>query len=125
MAANNPYQSPSESGYVAPQSPEQPKIARNIRAICVLYIVFGGLAILGGIGGLVANQGKMPWFAPYTILALGLCGVISAVGVLRRRRWGLLFCQVMSAIYLLSFPIGTILGGYFLFNIGKLKSEFR
>ncbi len=85
--------------------PAQTRIARNIRAICILYIVFGGITVLGGIGLFFDDTGETPQVVPYLFVALGLCGVISAVGVLRRKTWGVPFCQLMSGLYLLSFPI--------------------
>jgi hypothetical protein len=123
----NPYESPREAGVVDPIiSPEKTKIARNIRAICFLYIVFGGLAVLGGIGMIADPQGTgVPRFVACLIAIVGCAGIVSAIGVLRRRSWGIVVCQIVSALYLLSFPIGTILGAYFLLNIGKVKEQFN
>lgn len=123
MSTFNPYQSPSEMADAPRRSPEQARIARNIRAICILYILFGSIAVLGGIS--MAFDKTMSPVVPLLAFALGLGGVVSAIGVLRRQTWGVLFCQIVSALYLLSFPIGTILGAYFLLNIGKVKNDFR
>ena len=125
MSEINPYQSPSAATATPERSPQQKRIARNIRAICILYIVFGSLAVLGGVGMLFDDSGEIPKWVACLVSGLGLCGVISAVGVLRRRTWGVPFCQVVSGIYLLSFPIGTILGAYFLLNIRKVKDDFH
>ncbi len=124
MTTINPYQSPAEVPSIPQHTPEQTRIIRNIRAICILYILFGSIAVLAGIGMLSDGNGVPPAIA-CLVFAMGLAGIISAIGVLRRRTWGVLFCQIVSALYLLSFPVGTILGGYFLLNIGKVKDDFR
>lgn len=125
MSSENPYQSPAEVPVEARPSPEQTRLARNIRAICILYAVFGSVAVLAGIGLFFDDTGAVPRVVPCIVLPLGLGGLVSAVGVLRKRAWGVPLCRVMSALYLLSFPIGTILGAYFLLNIGKVKDMFR
>ncbi|MBI3469689.1 MAG: hypothetical protein HY000_42365 [Planctomycetes bacterium] len=122
MSDVNPYQSPASMAG-AERSPDQVRIARNIRAICILYVIFGFFATLGGAVMLFDDQ-VSPLAAGLVLLA-GLGGLISAIGVLRRRKWGIPFCQLMSGLYLLSFPIGTILGAYFLLNIRKVKDDFR
>ena len=124
MSTINPYQSPSAPTATPERSPQQKRIARNIRAICILYIVFGSIAVLGGFGMFFDDTGDIPKYAACLVFLLGLCGIISAVGVLRRKTWGIPICQVVSGVYLLSFPIGTILGAYFLLNIRKVKEDF-
>jgi len=135
MAEDNPYQSPrAVDGEYADVSAvaEDPaiaakraRIARNIRAICLLYLLFGTIAVLAGIGLLFdQSQPQASPFLAWGILVGGCAGVVSAIGVLRKRSWGILVCQIVSAVYLLSFPIGTILGAYFLLNIGKVRSDF-
>ena len=127
MSKINPYQSPNEESTVTDSaSLKKPRIARNIRAICVLYVIFGFLAVLGGIGILLDSKGT--GVAPvvgWAVLLGGSVGLVSAIGVIRKKSWGIPVCQIVSALYLLGFPIGTFLGGYFLFNIGKVKSEFQ
>jgi len=125
MSTINPYQSPSGMDGARQRSPGQARVARNIRAICILYIVFGSIAVLAGIGMLFDDTGDIPRVVACLVASLGLCGVISAVGVLRRKAWGVPFCQIVSGLYLLSFPIGTILGAYYLLNIGKVRDDFR
>ena len=125
MSEINPYQSPKEPAIVSERSPSLNRVARNIRAICILYIVLGSLFALGAFAMLIVDNAGVPGPFESLVLVLALCGVVSAVGVLRRSRWGIPFCQLVSALYLLNFPIGTILGAYFLINIGKVKDAFR
>lgn len=125
MSDMNPYQSPSSVATVPEWSPEQLRIGRNIRAICILYMILGSIAVLAGAGLLLERSGEVSPPVALLVAALGLAGVVSAAGVLGRRAWGIPFCQIVSGLYLLSFPIGTILGGYFLLNIGKVRTDFQ
>jgi len=132
----NPYQSPLHAGVptdvplpaeLAPVSPQLARVARNIRAICVLYMIFGVVVLTAGVVTLLADREthEIPAPAAIILVAAGAAGVISSFGVLRKRKWGILVCQVVSALYLMNFPVGTILGGYFLLNIGKVKDQFQ
>jgi len=129
MASTNPYQSPQGAGTPesSPEVKKRAQIARSIRAICILYTVFGTLAFLGGLGLLFgspeAPDAPPKWFG-WLLLIGGAAGAISAVGVLWKKSWGVPVCAIVSAVYLLSFPVGTILGGYFLFNIWKVRDQF-
>lgn len=126
MSTDNPYKSPTAvTAASAERSPDHQKIVRNIRAICSLYVLLGLVAILASIALFSSASGEIPSWAAGLVFVLGLGGVISAVGVLRRKAWGVPFCQVVSAFYLLNFPIGTVLGGYFLLNIRKVRDDFR
>jgi len=127
MSESNPYKSPNDVTTVTvTSSPETLRIVRNIRAICILYVVFGAIAVLGGIGMLSdPKDTKVSPSVAWAVVLGGSAGLISAIGVLRKSTWGIPVCQIVSALYLLGFPIGTILGGYFLLNIGKVKSECR
>jgi tellurite resistance protein TehA-like permease len=103
------------------------RIVRSIRAICILYVVFGALTVLAAVGALLGHGGPDPPPAAlaWIFLVLGSASAVSAIGVLRKRAWGIPMCRIISAFYLLSFPFGTIFGGYLLLNIGKVKSQFR
>jgi hypothetical protein len=124
MADTAPDNQPIEPSPVSKDSPGRRRIARNIRAICVLYIVFGGIVAMGGIGVLFDESGDVPNYVSGILFGLGLGGVLSAIGVLRRKTWGIPFCVVISVFYLLGFPLGTLLAAYFLINIGRVKSDF-
>jgi uncharacterized membrane protein HdeD (DUF308 family) len=127
MSHINPYEAPKTTSTVpTPLSPEESRVARNIRAICILYVVFGAIAILGGIGMVSDPKGmEVPPAVGWAVLVGGAIGLISAIGVLRKSPWGVPVCQIVSAVYLFGFPIGTILGGYFLLHIGQVKRAFR
>lgn len=127
MPTDDRHQLPSEVPAASQQSPKQVRIARNIRAICLLYLIFGSIFTLVGIGAIFSGDtgDSMPRVVPYVLFLCGLGGVLSAIGVLKRRKWGVPLCLAMSGLYLLVIPIGTILGGYFLLNIDSVKQQFR
>ncbi|HUT95053.1 MAG TPA: hypothetical protein VMY37_36700 [Thermoguttaceae bacterium] len=114
MTEVNPYQSPQavDDEYADVSVAEDPAIAakrartvRSIRAICLLYVLFGTIAVLAGIALLVDNS--QPQASPvlgWVLLVGGCAGIISAIGVVRKRSWGIPVCQIVSAVYLLNFP---------------------
>ena len=89
MSDPNPYQSPSAPATVPERSPEQLRIRRSIRAICILYMVFGSIAVLAGLGLLLEGADGVSPLVALLVAGLGLAGVVSAAGVLGRRAWGI------------------------------------
>jgi hypothetical protein len=109
-------------------------MAGHVKLLGILHIVFGGLALLaglaifalfGGIAGLVgmAGSGGDSWIAVpilgvigtfvFGLMAvLGLPGLIAGFGLLSFRPWARILTIVLSALELLNFPFGTILGVY-------------
>jgi len=126
----NPYESPpgASSLVLSAEAKKNAEIARNIRAICILYTVFGVLFSLAGLGLLLGSGDSPhppPRFIVWIFLLGGSVGATSAIGVVRKKAWGIPVCAIISAFYLCAFPIGTILGGYFLLNIWKVKKQFQ
>jgi len=111
-------------------SPEDYKNYRNVRAAAVLFVVFGGIIVLGGIG--MATQQKpdpqrdIPPAAAIGMSIVGLAGVVGGIAALRgNRRWAKL-AYVMAVPYLLGFPIGTIMSYIMLSGLSKyLDSKER
>ena len=126
MTTDDPQQSLSNVPAESQRPQQHARIARNIRAICILYVTFGCIvAPVGAVGLFSAEEDGMSVAVASLFLLSGLAGVLSATGVLRRRKWGIPFCQIMSVLYLLVIPIGTILGGYFLLKIDNVRDQFR
>jgi len=46
------------------------------------------------------------------MFVVSVAGIVAAVGVLGRRRWGRVLMLVISFFNLLRVPLGTLLGGY-------------
>lgn len=119
----------------------------HIRILAYLHIVFGSLGIVGavivlfvfgGIAGIVgaSNPGDpeawhvaMPIIGivglvlSVLVLMLSLPGVIAGFGLLRFRPWARLLMIVLSALNLLSIPIGTALGIYGLWVLLQPETE--
>lgn len=77
------------------------KVHQNLRAICYLYIVYGSLCILSGIGMLLgsAQDAFLIWFGIAFILG-GIGGIAAAIGALNKYKWSLIVIMVISAFYL-------------------------
>ena len=86
---------------------------RNIRAVSTLFIIFGVVLVLGGIGILVDKDAKPEEkIHPAIAAALAIAGLAGAIGGIAAqngsRRWAPLV-YVMAAVYMFGFPVGTIL----------------
>ncbi len=119
----------------------------HVRILAYLHIAFGALGtiaavivlfVFGGIAGVVgaSNPGDaQAWHVAMPIiglvglvisgfvLLLSLPGVIAGFGLLRLRPWARMLTIVLSALNLLSIPIGTALGVYGLWVLLKPETE--
>lgn len=118
--SDNPY-AVSFDEAVARLPPGYAHYARNIRAICTLYLLVGGIAGMFGFAMFVTNNAAVGLVAS----VMAAVTIIGAMGVLSRCAWGVSWCQVVSILFLLWIPIGTVLGFYFLKHIGKVSEAFR
>lgn len=104
----------------------------HVKVLAWLYIVFGVLGTLFGLGMMavlsiigVAGAASDPdaWAAlpilGFTGVALGafmlilsLPGVVAGIGLLQYRPWARILTIVLSALNLMNIPLGTILGIY-------------
>ncbi len=125
----NPTRPESYGGGASKALPEPVRMMRGIRAACVLYAVYGVAGVVFGIMMLL-DPGRFPdaaWMHPAVLIGLIVCGaaiLVSSIGVLCKRAWGIPVCWVISAFSLFNIPIGTIAGVYFLMNIEKVKDQF-
>lgn len=119
----------------------------HVRILAYLHIVFGALGtiaavivlfVFGGIAGIVgaSNPGDpQAWHVAMPIigfvglvicgivLLLSLPGIIAGFGLLRLRPWARMLTIVLSALNLLSVPIGTALGIYGLWVLLQPETE--
>jgi hypothetical protein len=104
----------------------------HVKVLAILYIVFGVLGTLLGLGFMallsfigVAGAASDPdaWMAMpilgitgaalgVFLLILSLPGIVAGIGLLKYRPWARIVTIVLSALNLMNFPIGTILGIY-------------
>jgi hypothetical protein len=112
-------------------SPEDYNNYRNVRAVAVLFVVFGGIIFFPG-GILIATQRKpdpqrdMHPAVAIGISIVGLAGVVGGIAALRgNRRWAKL-AYVMAVPYLLVLPVGTIMSYIMLSGLSRyLESKER
>lgn len=117
----------------------------HIRIVAILHIVFASLVILvgmgllalfGGLAALVTIKegtpdamigatvlGGIGMFLFVLMLVLSVPGLIAGIGLLRMRPWARILTIVVSALELLSFPIGTALGLYGLWVMLQPETE--
>ena len=107
----------------------------HVKVLAALFIVFGVLGTLVGLGmmallGVMGAAGAAgaasepdAWLAlpilgitgvalGILMLAVSLPGIIAGVGLLKFRPWARILTIVLSALNLINFPFGTILGAY-------------
>jgi len=109
-------------------------MAEHVKILGVLHVVYGMLGILagivvmlvfGGLAGLVSVAdhsgdakvaipilGAIGAFIFILLLALSLPGIIAGFGLIELQPWARMLTIVLSALELMSVPIGTALGVY-------------
>ena len=96
---------------------------RNVRAVSVLFVLLGGVLVLGGIGIAVQKNpspdNEIPPWAGIGIAVAGLAGAIGGVAALRGNRRFAPLVYVMAALYVLVCPIGTILSFVLLTGLSR------
>jgi len=117
----------------------------HVKLLGVLHIVFGALGILaalamlflfGGLAGLVQSTdrsgdsfvgagflGFIGVIVFFALLIFSLPGLIAGIGIVNLRPWGRILGIVISALDLLSVPVGTALGVYGLWVLLSNQTE--
>jgi hypothetical protein len=117
----------------------------HVKVLAILYIVFSSLFVLlalfmmltfGGISAIVGSEssaedaavvlpilGLTGMAMSMFFLALALPGFITGFGLLKRAGWARILGIVLSALNLINFPFGTILGAYGLWVLLNKDSE--
>ena len=103
---------------------------KHIQLVGILNIAYRSFLILVSLFLFVVAAGFRRFFdmilrlgsidiVPVVLLVIALlmfvvsvAGIVAAVGVLGRRRWGRVLMLVISFFNLLRVPLGTLLGGY-------------
>ena len=119
-------------------------MATHVKVLGALFILFGALYVvlafgstmlLGIVAGIVGTQGgddaaigaSVLGFAGAALFVVMLCigipGIIAGIGLLKFKRWARILGIVLSAIRLISFPFGTIVGIYGLWVLFNKETE--
>lgn len=116
----------------------------HVKVLGTLFIVFGALyvllafgssMILGMVAALVGTEGGRDAALGASIIGLagaaafffwlciGIPGIITGIGLLKMKRWARIVGIVLSAIRLIDFPFGTVLGIYGLWVLLNKETE--
>ncbi len=112
------------------------RVVRHVQVVAVLWLIYGGLHLLGGIALWTGGALVMPhmFFGPWDTMILGwpfhmllrgmltglgalfvlaaAAGCLAGWGLLERADWARTLVLVMAVVALLNFPWGTALGIY-------------
>jgi hypothetical protein len=86
--------------------------ALSMLAGVVVVVAMGGAGLLTGELGSAIALGSLGLIIGMVVGVLGLPQFIGGLGLLGRKNWARYVLMVTSAISLLGFPVGTLLGGY-------------
>jgi hypothetical protein len=119
-------------------------MADHVRILAILHIVLSALtivgaicllALFGGIATLIGTQNSPDAAAAMPIVGAiggvicvlliitGIPGIIAGIGLLKFRPWGRVLGIVVSALDLMSVPLGTALGVYGLWVLLSKEGE--
>lgn len=106
--------------------PEIERVYKSIRVFGLLLGLFCVLLLLGGVIGLLKTpepDDPPKWFA-MLLIPFGLFGAITSEATRNKKRWALDYVWIFAILWLLAFPVGTIMGGYILYNFRSLKPYY-
>ncbi len=148
QSATAPWSYPSAS--VGPGAMPDRRVARNLRRLATLWLVYAGFRAIGGLIGLLAviaigthHFGPLPWvlgdplpgylrspawlgfavpaIAVSTVIACGLA-LVTGLALLHARSWGRILALIAAVLALLKFPLGTALGVYTLWVLASSRA---
>ena len=111
---------------------EHIKHEASIRSVGLLYYLFGAMAVLGAISmtftfTTLSNDSdgmlSFMWIILVIYLAIGGVLIVTARGLRELKRWARIPATILSALGLISFPIGTLINGYILYLIWSHKGK--
>jgi hypothetical protein len=113
-----------ESSYIKSEAVALEKVRKHIRAIAIVYLLIGlFMAVLGIFEPSDALQrAKIDRVGIYAVSGV-LCSV--AFGLFRFNPIARLVCYFTSLIFLLAFPVGTIIGIYSFYYLTAGRTLFR
>jgi len=133
-----PLPSVTEKAPATSSSPTLPKpcsLARHIKVLGILWIIYSGLRLIPGIAMLFLGHirfpfmlSPLPWgiraFAAPFLSALGLAfsafaiaGIVAGLGLMAYAQWARILILILACINLIHFPLGTALGIYTLWAL--------
>lgn len=105
----------------------------SIRSVGLLYYLFGAMAALGSVSMIFTfttvntnqSDGMLSFLWIILVIYLAIAGVliVTARGLRKLKRWARIPTTILSALGLISFPIGTLINGYILYLIWSQKGK--
>jgi len=95
---------------------------RNVRAVAVLFMLVGVIYVVGGVQivlGIARTRTDVPRLVGAAFAVAGLAGLVGGIAILSGARRAARFAYVFAGLYLIAFPIGTILGCVVLTGLGR------
>lgn len=139
MSTVNPYAPPTARVSDVGDSPSEAEVIRrehikheaSIRSIGTLYYLGGGIAILAGVGFIIALLAprETPGFGVLQLavtvfyVAFGVFTIFVGHAIRQFKGWARTASTVMSVIGLLGIPIGTLINGYILYLLHCAKGK--
>lgn len=106
------------------------KLHQTFRVFCLFLGLFNVVLLLGSVAILLsspepeADPETVPKWIAALCVPVGLLGAITSEATRNRKRWALDLIWIFAAIWLLAFPIGTVLGGYILYHFRTLRPYY-
>ena len=99
----------------------------HVKILGTLHIVFGALGILVAVGflllfGSIASVGSLSGSTSARDAAIAV-PILGGIGLLKLAPWSRIFMIVISALDLLSVPVGTALGIYGIWVLTRPETE--
>ncbi len=93
----------------------------------VIFLIVAGAGALSGDRTAIFVTGTVATIVGGLFVIFSAPSIIAGIGVLKGRQWGRILTIVLSAIHLLNFPIGTIVGAYSLWAMlsEPAKTDFH
>jgi hypothetical protein len=80
-------------------------------AVLLLIVLTGAGAVSGDRTAMLVTS-TVGLVIAVILIVLALPSILAGWGLLKRREWARILTIILSCLHLLSFPIGTIIGGY-------------
>jgi len=119
----------------SPSLPRPSSLARHIKVLGILWLIYSGLRLIPGIGLLFLGHTRFPFMimpVPWQIREIGgpflsavgfaisgfaIAGIIAALGLMAYAPWARILILVLAIINLIHLPLGTALGIYTLWAL--------
>lgn len=125
----NPYAGPAgRPGFQRSRPISHSQVYRRPAAITVLAVLnfiggpitlLAGVVVLFGVGQMEPEARGLVTFLALLYVVFGVLGIVTAIGLLRLKRYGRILQMIASFIGLLAIPVGTVISAVILWYLFK------